>query len=175
MNKKKTRDLPTTRDAASGRPSHAATASRPAGPSRVVGLPRIDGVVIGTLLELDVIGSPRVDYPGSPAGPLPSRSLAVLDSSKVGREVALMFEGGDPSKPIVLGVLQRPGRPDPKALQVEMDGETLVLTGRQEIVLKCGKASITLTRAGKVLLRGAYVSSRSSGVNRIKGGSVQLN
>jgi hypothetical protein len=138
-------------------------------------LSRIDGVVIGTLLELDVIGSPRVDYPGNLGGPLTARTLAPLDSGKVGREVALMFESGDPSKPIVLGVLQRPGRPDPKSLQVQMDGETLVFTGKQEIVLRCGKASITLTRAGKVLLRGAYVSSRSSGVNRVKGGSVQIN
>jgi hypothetical protein len=138
-------------------------------------LPRIDGVVIGTLLELDVIGTPRVDYPGNSRGVLPARTVAPLDSARVGREVALMFEAGDPSKPIVLGVLQRPGRPDPKAMQVTMDGETLVLTGRKEIVLQCGKASITLTRAGKILLRGAYVSSRSSGVNRIKGGSVQIN
>lgn len=138
-------------------------------------LPRIEGVVIGTLLELDVIGSPRVDYPGNAAGALPARTLVSLDSSKVGRAVALMFEGGDPLKPILLGVLQRAGRPDPKALQVGMDGDTIVLTGRKEIVLKCGKASITLTRAGKVLLRGAYVSSRSSGVNRVKGGSVQIN
>jgi hypothetical protein len=122
-----------------------------------------------------VIGSPRVDYAGNLDGALAARTLAPLDSAKVGREVALMFEGGDPTKPIVLGVLQRPGRPDPKALQVELDGETLVLTGRKEIVLRCGKASITLTRAGKVLLRGTYVSSRSSGVNKIKGGSVQIN
>jgi hypothetical protein len=138
-------------------------------------LPRIDGVVIGTLLELDVIGSPRVDYPGNPAGPLPARSLAPLDSAKVGREIALMFEGGDPSKPILVGILQRPGRPEPKPVHVEMDGETLLFSARNEIVLKCGKASITLTRAGKVILRGAYVSSRSSGVNKIKGGSVQIN
>jgi hypothetical protein len=34
---------------------------------------------------------------------------------------------------------------------------------------------LTLTHAGKVLIRGAYVLSRSSGVNRIKGGSVQIN
>ena len=31
------------------------------------------------------------------------------------------------------------------------------------------------TKAGKVILGGAYVLSRSSGVNRIKGGSVQIN
>ena len=50
-----------------------------------------------------------------------------------------------------------------------------MLTAEREIVLKCGKASITLTRAGKVIIRGAYVLSRSSGVNRIVGGSVQIN
>ena len=32
-----------------------------------------------------------------------------------------------------------------------------------------------LTRAGKVLIQGAYLLSRSTGVNRIKGGSVQIN
>jgi len=136
---------------------------------------RIEGVVIGTLLELDVIGTPRVDYPGNPAGALPARCLATVDTSKVGREVALMFENGDPRKPILVGVLHRPGKPEPRALHVQMDGETIQLTGRKEIVLRCGKASITLTSAGKVLLRGCYVSTRSSGVNRIKGGSVQIN
>jgi hypothetical protein len=43
------------------------------------------------------------------------------------------------------------------------------------LVLRCGKARITLTRAGKVLVEGTYISSRSSGVNRIRGGSVHLN
>jgi hypothetical protein len=137
--------------------------------------PRIQGVVIGTLVELDVIGNPRVDYPGCPGGPLEARTMAHLDSSKIGRALALSFEEGDPTKPMVLGVLHRPGTPEPKSLQVEVDGETILLTGRKEVVLRCGKASITLTRAGKVLLRGAYLSSRSSGVNRIKGGSVQIN
>ena len=47
-----------------------------------------------------------------------------------------------------------------------------MLTADKEIELRCGKASITLTKAGKILLRGEYLLSRSSGVNRIKGGSV---
>jgi hypothetical protein len=45
----------------------------------------------------------------------------------------------------------------------------------KEIVLRCGDASITLTRAGKILIKGAYVLSRSSGVNRIQGGAVEIN
>ena len=46
---------------------------------------------------------------------------------------------------------------------------------KEQLVLRCGKASITLTKAGKVLIDGSHVLSRSSGVNRVKGGSVQLN
>jgi hypothetical protein len=53
--------------------------------------------------------------------------------------------------------------------------ERLELMAEKEIVLRVGDASITLTRAGKIILRGTYVLSRSSGVNRIKGGSVQIN
>ena len=60
-------------------------------------------------------------------------------------------------------------------LPIDVDGERLVFTAKKEIVLRCGKASITLTRAGKILIRGAYLLSRSSGVNRIKGGSVKIN
>lgn len=56
-----------------------------------------------------------------------------------------------------------------------VDGEKVVIEGSREIVLKCGEASITLTAAGKVLIKGKYVLSRSSGVNRIQGGSVQVN
>ncbi|MEO2036899.1 MAG: hypothetical protein ABGZ35_32895, partial [Planctomycetaceae bacterium] len=61
------------------------------------------------------------------------------------------------------------------SVSAEVDGERLVLTADKEITLRCGKASLTLTRAGKVLIRGAYLLSRSSGANRIKGGSVQIN
>lgn len=53
--------------------------------------------------------------------------------------------------------------------------ERLELVAEREIVLRCGQASITLTRAGKIILRGTYVLSRSSGVNKIKGGSIQIN
>src|SRR5262245_27299472 len=53
--------------------------------------------------------------------------------------------------------------------------ERLELVADREIVLRCGEASITLTRAGKIILRGTYVLSRSSGVNKIKGGSIQIN
>jgi hypothetical protein len=90
-----------------------------------------------------------------------------------------MFEGGDPFSPIVMGVLRDgdgwPLPEQPGQVEVDADGERLIVSAREQVVIRCGKASITLTKAGKVLIQGAYVLSRSSGVNRIKGGSVQLN
>lgn len=53
--------------------------------------------------------------------------------------------------------------------------EHLVISAAEQITLQCGESSITLTAAGKIILRGKYIVSRSSGVQRIKGGSVQIN
>ncbi len=74
---------------------------------------------------------------------------------------------------VVIGiVVSDPAR---AAAEARLDGKKVILTGEEEVTLKCGKASITLTSAGKVLIKGEYVVSRSSGVNRIKGGAVQSN
>jgi hypothetical protein len=58
---------------------------------------------------------------------------------------------------------------------VDADGERLVVSAAGQIVLLCGKASITLTKARKALIQGTYVSTHSIGVNRVKGASVQIN
>jgi Domain of unknown function (DUF6484) len=149
--------------------------------------PRLEGVVISTLVGLNNAGEPLVDFPANTAGePMPARAAVTLGKGEIGREVALLFEGGDPRRPIIMGLIQYPERVQPtssersrretqKPINAEVDGKRLVFTAKKEIVLRCGKASITLTRAGKVLVRGAYLLSRSSGVNRIKGGSVQIN
>ncbi len=59
--------------------------------------------------------------------------------------------------------------------RVYVDGERISIEGAEEVTFKCGKASITLTKSGKILIRGTYLLNRSSGVNRILGGSVQVN
>jgi len=65
--------------------------------------------------------------------------------------------------------------PPTEHLQIEADGEPVIVSAKDRLVLRCGKASITLTKEGKLLIEGTYVSSHSSGVNRIRGGSVQIN
>lgn len=55
----------------------------------------------------------------------------------------------------------------PGQVEVDADRQRMVVTAREQLVLRCGKASITLTKAGKVLIEGSYVLSRSTGVNLI--------
>lgn len=141
---------------------------------------RIDGVLTGVLIGFKDSGAvPLVIFPGQPrSAAVPARTTVDLQGAHIGRQVVLMFDGGDPLRPIVMGCIrgeatalaEQPGR-----VEVDVDGERLLVTAKEQLVLRCGKASITLTKAGKVLIEGAYVSSRSTGVNRVKGGSVQLN
>ena len=145
--------------------------------------PRLPEVVLGSFEGLAEDGAPLIDYPGNATGrPLPALSTAPLAPSMAGRAVALLFADGDPMRPVLIGLVQQPAEQRAPSLgtpngdrDVTLDGKRILFEAEREIVLKCGKASITLTRAGKVLLRGTYVLNRSSGVNRIKGGSVQIN
>ncbi len=131
------------------------------------------GVILGTLAGIDDSGLPQVTLPGHVGPALAAKHVCPILAADVGREVVLTFENGDLRKPVILGLVQPAIAPRP--VDVSLDGERLTFTAKEEIVLRCGKSSITLTRAGKVLIRGAYVLSRSSGVNRIKGGAVQIN
>ena len=147
--------------------------------------PTLPSVCVGRLLALNANSVPLVDFPANTLGELlPARSLVALSEATIGNEVTLAFEDGDATRPIILGVLQpssprstedHTASPATTKVEVRRDQESLVLSASQEITLRCGKSSITLTSAGKVLIRGAYLLSRSSGVNRIKGGSVQIN
>ena len=138
------------------------------------------GVAIGLLMGFDEAGAPLVVYPGNPnEEAVPARATARLSPADVGCEVALLFEDGEPSAyPLLIGRILKgadPVRARLRELEIQLADERLELSARREVVIRCGKASITLTPAGKVLIRGTYISSRSSGANRIKGGSVQLN
>ena len=141
---------------------------------------RIDGVLVGTLVGFRDLHEPLVTYPGQPgSAALPARASVDLSAEHVGHEVTLLFENGDPARPIVTGRIRVPSAwpsaERPVQIEVDADGRRLVLAAKDQLVLKCGKASITLTAAGKVIIQGAYLSNRSSGVVRIKGGSIQLN
>jgi len=137
-------------------------------------------VYTGCLVGFQQGSVPLVMFPQSPiSAAIPARTIVELFADHIGEDVVLQFEQGDPTRPIIMGVVRQPSawplRDKPEPVTVVADDQRLVLDAKQQIVLRCGKASITLTREGKVLIRGTYISSRSSGANRIKGGSVLLN
>ena len=141
---------------------------------------KIEGVIIGKVISCDDSCAVTVDYPDNPSEkPLVASTLNSINASDINKDVALMFEAGNPRCPIIMGRLQRSAEQVEKnpveAVNVQLDGKRMTFCAEQEIVLRCGEASITLTRAGKVIIRGEYLLSRSTGTNRIKGGSVQIN
>ena len=115
---------------------------------------------------------------GTGAAVTPARTVVPLQGEQIGRQVLVICEDGDPGRPIVVGVLVSEAASlseSMAAVEVRADGTHLLVSARDRIVLRCGKASITLTRAGKILIEGEYISSRAVGTQRIRGGSVELN
>ena len=118
-------------------------------------------------------GVPLLERPGGEGGRTPARTCVPLDLRDVGRDIVVVFDEGDPDRPVVLGLVQTPVAP--KDRDIVLDGKSVVLQAEESVTLRCGKGSITLTADGKVVIRGAHVVSQAAGVNRIRGGSVQLN
>ena len=160
--------------------------------------PTFSQTVVGWLSPESTTASLAVDFPGNPAGSLQARSTVRLDEATLSRAVAtrqgvaLVFENGDGRLPIVLGLLQeapsplhellgsenRPAAPaaaEAPPIEANVDGKRIVFTAEREITLKCGEASLTLRRDGKILLRGTYVETYARGLNRIKGAQVKIN
>lgn len=151
-------------------------------------------IVLGTITGIDTQGQPLVDFSDNPAGaPIIAMSTLGVTPQHIGRQVALLFAKGNPQSPVIMGIIHSPLQdilacyevtapndaeiPEsaPRSQDVVVDGSRIVIEGKEEIVLKCGDASITLTKSGKIVIRGKYLVNRSSGVNRIMGGSVQIN
>ena len=60
-------------------------------------------------------------------------------------------------------------------IEADIDGRRVRIVAKDEIVLECGNASITLRRNGRIIIKGTYVETCSEGTNRIKGGQVRIN
>ena len=134
---------------------------------------KIEGVVIGIFLGFDD-AMPLVVFPGNPQETaLPARSLTELTSSMIGSEVALLFQGGDPRMPLIVGRIVDPGRKS--AARVIRDGESVQINADERLELRCGKATIVMEKDGHITIRGTYLVSHASASNRIRGGSINLN
>jgi hypothetical protein len=105
--------------------------------------------------------------------------LAVADpvEDAIGSEVLVEFIAGDPERPVIIGLLRapRPSAPAPDGKTIEIDAEQFCVNAQRELVLRCGKGSIRLTRDGRIVIDGVQLVSRAEGANRIRGGTIHLN
>jgi hypothetical protein len=126
----------------------------------------LQGVHRGEIIGFGPDSRAQVLIPALGETPLLAMSLVPLSATAIGRNAAVTMMDG---QSLILGLLQ------PVQLEVEADGEKLILEGQRELTLRCGKASIHLRADGRVTIRGTEVLSRSDGPNRVQGASVQLN
>ncbi|MDO9235239.1 MAG: DUF6484 domain-containing protein [Aquabacterium sp.] len=141
----------------------------------------VHGVVVGKLLALTDNGQTAlVSFVGQPGhAALRARSVVDLHAPHMGQDVVLMFDQGDVSRPIVMGVVRGqtgwPLQDQPATVEVDADGERMIVSAKEQLVLRCGKASLTLRSDGRIELKGDSVLTQAAGVNRVRGGSIQLN
>jgi len=142
---------------------------------------------LATVVSLSPDGTPEVRL-GDNGPTVPARLALRTTRTRIETAILLhqqavvVFEDGDRSRPLIVGFIEpldeEQSSPAPESMPVieaDVDGRRVRLTAKDEIVLECGSASVTLRRNGRVIIRGTYVETRSEGTNRIKGGQVQIN
>lgn len=144
----------------------------------------IHGIVIANLLELLPDGKVRIALPSHGITNLCATPVCALHALTEGAPVAVMFEQGDTTRALVIGPMAGEATPTREqahtpapvhAHEAMIDNERIVIEAEQEIELRCGEAAIILTRDGRILLRGTYITSHASATQRIRGGGVQIN
>ena len=128
-------------------------------------------VVLGSVCGVHADGRPliswrRADRTGVPAATV-WLSPSIDWSANLGLRVVLGFEDGDAARPVVLGAMSPP--------KASTTPRVIHLQSSEELVLECGQAKIALRADGRVSVIGGYLVSESTGPNKIRGGSVQIN
>ena len=108
-----------------------------------------------------------------------------VPSLESGQEVLVALSAEPDPAGVILGGIglaegATPARPAPRATPapgepLRLEHREIMIEAGDEITLKCGEASITITRDGKIVIRGEHILSRAKGTQRIKGGSVAIN
>ena len=120
-----------------------------------------------------------VDFPGNPGKPLQASRVFVIapdeaQSANEPTDVTLIVKSARQTKDVehlfdaLLAALADPKRGSGAQKKLKIDAD-------EELTLQCGKSSITLTRSGKVIVRGTKIVSRASGENKIRGAQISLN
>ena len=161
-------------------------------------------IIIGTITAIDELGQPRVDFPENTAEhAVVAVTTRVLSQQHIGRKAALLFTNGhgegNVKTPVIMGLLRSPLQEildnydpsetadpieindNPVEIKGDFTGEDIEIDGRrvlraeEEFVFECGESSLTLTKSGKIIIRGKHLINHATGINWIMGGAIQLN
>ncbi len=138
------------------------------------------GPVIAKILHLTPEGAAVVDWSGNDAGPLVARSG--LGPRRAGDDlsapVLVVFEDGDLRRPVIVGFVHSTlftGAGEAAADRAHALPEHAVVAASESVEIRCGESSLTLDRVGRVRIKGTQIVSRSLGLQRIKGATVEIN
>ena len=133
----------------------------------------IPGVLVGRVTGVDDRGLPVVSTERGEAAVagVVWMQAAPRWADCLGCRVAVVAFEGDQGL-LVLGLLDAPPAAENTDAKVP---DTLRVESRRELVIECGKSKIALRADGRIEIRGGHLISRSSGPNKIKGGSVHIN
>jgi hypothetical protein len=145
-----------------------------------------EAAAVGRIVGIDPEGRPQVAIAGW-GGPVRiAQTTLQLDATAAANlqalpPVALVFDQGDENRPVIIGwvhdrLIRDPGTPATASVETtRIDGERVVLRADREIELVCGASSIVLSKDGHLVIKGANLVSRSSGMNKIRGATVCIN
>jgi len=96
-----------------------------------------------------------------------------------------VFDGGNARRPIIVGFVRDSLRTgiDPGKIPESANGivpqkihaTSVLIEGDREIVLQCGRGSISLSADGRIVIKGTRLTSRASETNKVRGAVVLIN
>jgi hypothetical protein len=96
-------------------------------------------------------------------------TVAALTPLAQGDAVLVWLPPTAPGRGVILGRVAAPARSG------SAEPDELVLEAKKQLVLRCGAGSITIREDGRILIKGKDLVSHAQRLNRIKGGTVQIN
>jgi hypothetical protein len=117
-------------------------------------------------------GTISVEVPRLGATPLPARTIVPHADLAPDDQVIVARLGERGSELVIIGRLVDPLAP-PR--DVRVNGRKVSIEADSELILKCAAATIRIGRDGLIAVRGDRVTTQARGVNRIRGGSVEIN
>jgi len=144
-------------------------------------LAAMSAVALGRILEVTLDGRVALSIPAIGAEPLwAAGSLCRLSPEQVGVTCAVQFVDGDITRPVIIGALldQSDGMVKRASVTVTQDNEPeklLELEAKEQLILRCGKASIVMTADGVIDMRGVNLTSHTQQTHRILAASLRAN